>query len=189
MYIPKNDQNIKEEIKKENQEQEALEAPRDMLIEEQSEDVLASWQAPEFEIMERDRKWYLYITLVLIAIIAYAVITNSPIMAITFILIGVVGYIYINKEPRQLTFLISEDGIMAGNEMYDFKNIRSFWIFYEPHDIKIISLKTGSYLVPYVHIPIEDEDPVKIREILLKYIPEEKQEHGIQEILGRLLKF
>ncbi|MDR3559270.1 MAG: hypothetical protein P4L58_02625, partial [Candidatus Pacebacteria bacterium] len=122
------------------------------------------------------------------AIVSYAIWTNSPVMAITFILIGVVGYVYVEKDPRELYFALAEDGIIAGREIYEFNNLESFWIFYEPGDIKVISLKTKSHLVPYVHIPIHDQDPVAIRKVLLDYIPEEKHEPGFIEAIDRLLR-
>ncbi|MFA4818023.1 MAG: hypothetical protein WC608_04870 [Parcubacteria group bacterium] len=148
---------------------------------------LLRWRAPEYEKYERGRKWYLYVALVLLAIIGYAVYTDSPIMAITFVLIGVVGYIFLNREPRTIDFAVTQDGIIAGREMYDFDNIKSFWIFYEPHDIKVVSLHTKSMLMPFVHIPIHDEDPVEIRRVLLEYIPEAKQDPSLVDTFERLL--
>lgn len=178
-----------ERIKRvEKNEPKKIEAPHYMLIGEHSRDVKMHWRAPEFEIFERDKKWYILILTLLIGIVTYAIFVNSLIMSITFILIGVVGYMYINKEPRTLDFIITKDGIVAGREIYPFDNLKSFWIFYEPHDIRVISLHTESYLSPYVHIPIPDEDPVKIREVLLGNIPEEKHEPGIIELLDRILR-
>jgi len=55
-------------------------------------------------------------TLGLLAIIIYALFTNSPIMAITFILIGIIEYIYISREPKILDFLITERGIVIGKK-------------------------------------------------------------------------
>jgi hypothetical protein len=167
---------------------ESLPEPKDMLIEEHSEDVLIHWRAPEFQTFEKDRKWYLYVVGLLLVVIIYAIFTNGLVMAITFILIGIVGYIYINKEPRILDFMITEDGIIAGREIYDFDSLESFWIFYEPQNIKVLSLHTKSYLMPYVHIPIDDQDPVKIREIILGYLKEEKHIPGIAETFESLLK-
>lgn len=149
---------------------------------------LLQWEAPEFEILQRDKKWYVLMMTILLIIISYALYTNSLVMAITFILIGVVGYIYINKEPRILNFAITEEGILVGRELYAFDNLKSFWIFYEPYGVKVISLHTDSYLAPYVHIPIHNQDPVEIRKILLEYILEEKQEPGLTETLDRLIK-
>ncbi|HAT74113.1 MAG: hypothetical protein US30_C0006G0010 [Candidatus Moranbacteria bacterium GW2011_GWF2_36_839] len=165
-----------------------LEAPHDMLIEKHSRDVRLHWRAPEFETFERDRKWYFYITAILIAIVAYAIFTNGLVMAITFILIGVVGYIYIEKDPRTLDFMLTRDGVVAGREIYDFDNIRSFWVFYEEDGLRVISLHTESYLAPFIHIPIHDQDPTEIRKILLEYIPEEEHKPGMMDTLDRLLR-
>jgi hypothetical protein len=148
---------------------------------------LLSWRAPEFEVSSRDHKWYIYVTTVLLVIIAYAIFTNGLIMAITFILIGMVGYIYIHKEPRVLDFALTEDGVVAGREIYVFDNLKSFWIFYEENDLQVISFHTSSYLLPYIHVPIHDQDPAAIREILLDYLSEEKHEPGIMEVLDRIL--
>jgi hypothetical protein len=187
MYIEKHARDGSPRARRQ-EDREELPAPHDLLIGQHSEDVFLSWRAPEFEKFERDRKWYFIVALILVAIVSYAIWTNSPVMAITFILIGVVGYVYIEKEPRELYFALTPDGVIAGREIYEFDNLASFWIFYEPGDIKVISLKTKSHLAPYVHIPIHDQDPVAIREILLGYIEEEKHEPGLMEVMGRLLR-
>lgn len=160
---------------------------RNVAMEKILANALLRWRAPEYEKYEKGERWYLYVALVLLAIIAYAVYTDSPIMAITFVLIGVVGYIFLNREPQTIDFAVTQDGIIAGREMYDFDNIKSFWIFYEPHDIKVISLHTKSTLMPFVHIPIHDEDPVEIRRVLLEYIPEVKQDPSLVDTFERLL--
>ena len=164
-----------------------LEAPEECLIEKYSKDTLLHWRAPEFEMYERNKKRLSYVALFLLVVIVYATFTNNPIMAIVFVLIGIVAYLYANKEPRILDFRIVPEGVLAGNEIYEFENIHSFWIFYDPKYLKVISLHTKSYLMPFVHIPIENEDPVEIRRILLKYIPEIKQDHNLVEILERFL--
>lgn len=169
-------------------EEELLESPHDMLIAQNSKNVLYHWRGPEFEVYEKDNKWYLVMAAILLAIISWALYTNSPVMAITFILIGVVGYIYVEKEPRILDFIINDDGVMAGREIYEFDNLESFWIFYEPPHTKILSLKSRGILLPYVHIPLHDEDPLRVREILLDFIPERKQEEGLTEVLERLIR-
>lgn len=148
---------------------------------------LMHWQAPEHEIVEKDKRWYLYAGLVLSAIVAFAIYSNSPVMAITFILIGVVGYIFLNKEPRIVDFAITQDGIIADRDIYEFDNMHSFWIFYEPGQKKVISLHMKNKIMPHVHIPVHDEDPVEIRKILMEYIPEIKQEHSPIDTFERLL--
>lgn len=161
--------------------------PENPAARELSSNVLFHWRAPEFEVYKKSRKWYLTAVLILAAIIIYALVSNSPIMAITFILIGFIGYIHLEKNPRVLDFMITIDGIAAENEIYEFDTIRSFWIFYDPPCVKIISLRTKNKIFPYIHIPIHHEDPVKIREILLKFIPEERQEPNLIDTIERML--
>ena len=150
-------------------------------------EILHAWQAPEFEVYEKSKTWYLLGGIFLSLIIIYAIFTNGPIMAITFILLGIVGFIHLEKEPRVIDFVITSKGILADNQMYNYDNINSFWIFYEQPNIRIISLHTKAAMLPYVHIPLTDEDPVRIREILLTYIPEIKQEPSLIDALERAL--
>lgn len=165
-----------------------LEEPEDFFISEHSKDVLAHWRAPEYEVFEKDKNWHFWMGFILLAIITWALYINSPLMAITFILIGIVGYIHSNSQPRILDFLITPEGIIAGREIYEFENIKSFWIFYEPNGPRVISLHLKSGLLPYIHIPIHDQSPAEIRQTLLDHIEEEKHEPGLVEALERILR-
>ncbi|MFC1609267.1 hypothetical protein ACFL3M_03710, partial [Patescibacteria group bacterium] len=140
---------------------------------------------PEYEHYPKERNWYIAVGLILSAIIIYAIIINAPIMAITFILIGIVGYLYLEKEPGIIKFQITHDGVIAGKEIYEFETIDSFWIFYNKQS-QMISLHTDSWLLPYIHIPIHDQDPAKIRKILIDFIPEAKHEPNIIDIIERV---
>jgi len=152
-----------------------------------NKEILLEWQGPEYEHYPKEKKWYLVASLILSAIIIYALIINSPIMAITFVLIGVIGYIQLEKSPRILSFKITHEGIFAGKDFFDFDNIKSFWIFYQPPHTKILSLHSDAILMPYVHIPVHQIDPVKLREILLDFIPEKKQKPSVIDVIERLL--
>ncbi len=166
--------------------QKTLGKPHDFMISEKS-NILIEWQGPEYEHHPKEKKWYLVASLILSAIIIYALVNNSPIMAITFVLIGIVGYIQLEKKPRILDFKVTHDGILVGDELYDFDNIKSFWIFYQPPHTKILSLHMDAILLPYIHIPVHQIDPVKLREVLLDFIPEKKQKPTLIDTIERLL--
>lgn len=149
--------------------------------------ILHKWRAPEFEVYEKSARWYLIAGIFIVAMVVYALYTNGPIMAITFILIGIVGYIHLQKDPRVITFSITSKGLIADKEMYLYDNINSFWIFYDPNHTKTISLHTKASMLPFVHIPIADEDPVKLRELLMRNVPEIKQDPGLIDAIERVL--
>jgi len=151
-------------------------------------DVLYKWEGPEFEVYEKSTRWYVIAGLFILAMVSYALYTNDPIMAITFILIGIVGYIYSQKKPRIITFAITSKGVFADNELYLYENIFSFWVFYEPTHTQVVSLHTKASMMPYVHIPFDDEDPAEIRRMLLENIKEIKQDPSLIDTIGRILR-
>lgn len=150
-----------------------------------SGEILHKWEAPEFEMYEKSARWYAIFGVFIVSIVIYALFTNGPIMAITFILIGIVGYIHLQKDPRVITFSITTKGVVADKEMYSYDNIHSFWIFYDLPHTRTISLHTKASMLPFIHIPIRDEDPVALRELLLKNIPEIKQDPSLIDTIER----
>ena len=145
------------------------------------------WNAPEFEVYEKSSRWYLIGGIFILSLVIYALLTNGPIMAITFILIGIVGYIHLQRDPRIITFSITSKGVIADKEMYSYENIYSFWIFYDPNHTKTISLHTKASMLPFVHIPLGEQDPVYLRKLMLKNIPEIKQDPSLIDTIERIL--
>ena len=147
-----------------------------------------SWEAPEYEHFEKHPRWYWMMGVILTAIVVYAIVTNSILMAITFILIGMLGYFFAEREPRIIAMEITPDGVQVDNYFYEYDNLRSFWIFYEvEEDIKVLSLLSQKTFLPYIHVPIGNANPIRIRETLLHYLPEIKQELTIIDRLERLI--
>lgn len=168
-------------------EAKLLEAPHDMLIEEFSEDVIHHWRAQEFQVYEKNRRVQMTLVISLAAIVIWALIDNSPVMAITFILFGIVGYFFSQQEPRVLTFRITEQGVVVGNEIYQYRNLHSFWIFTDSEEEPVLSLRTKGSFLPFIHIPLGQEDPNAIREIMLHFLRETKQEHTFIDTFERII--
>ncbi len=146
------------------------------------------WEAPEYEHIEKHPKWYWIMGIALLAIVVYAIITNSLLMAITFILIGMLGYIYAEREPRLIRMEINSDGVIADKIMYEYDDLKSFWIFYEVDSgFKVLSLHSQKTFLPHIHIPIGDANPILIREVLLNYLPEIRQEMTLIDRLSLLI--
>jgi hypothetical protein len=176
-FFPKSEEHFKENKPDENS-----------FLEKHGSKVLAHWRAQDFEVYEEDKKWHIYIYLVIIAITGYAVWSNSLVMAITFILIGVVIYLQLNKDPKIVDFAITTDGVVIGKEIFEYTNIKSFWIHNDPPHEKYLSLHTHGNLLPIVHISVDSQDPHELREILLNYIPEVKNDLGFIDVLERFLR-
>lgn len=150
---------------------------------------LISWTASEFTKYEKGPLWFVVGALLTVVLLIVAILNRSPIMAITFVLMAAVTFIFSQKEPRKIEFIIDKEGIKAGDTFYNFKDLESFWIFYSPPEVKILSLKSGKTFSPYIPIQLGNQKPTEVRKVLLDFLSEEKQEESIIDGLARDLKF
>ncbi len=148
---------------------------------------LLSWRAPEHIHIRPNPRGLVISTVLLALIIAYAIFTNSPLMAITFILIGIVGYIFITRDPREFEFTLTDRGILGGNTLYEFDDLRSFWIYEDPPLSRVLSLHSNGIISPFVHIPLGDVNENELRALLLEFVPEEKHHPTIIDTLEKML--
>lgn len=148
---------------------------------------LLHWQAPEHEPLELGPRSRVIIVSLLIAIIGWALYTNSPLMAITFILIGVTGYLTLGHEPRTISFYATTKGLIAGSAFYEFETIESFHFYDEPPFDNLLSIKTNGKLLSHVHIPVANVSIAELYRILIQHIPEDKHDPSLVDTLEKLL--
>lgn len=148
---------------------------------------ILSWRAPEHIHVRPNPRGLMISTILLALIIAYAVFTNSPLMAITFILIGIVGYLFVTRDPREFEFMVTDKGLVGGKTLYAFEDIHSFHIHTEPPLDGVLSIHSNGILSPFIHIPIGDVPADELRELLAEFIPEEKHEPTVIDTLEKML--
>jgi hypothetical protein len=148
---------------------------------------LAEWEALEHEPSDLGKKSYIGIGFVFIAIVAYALYTNSPLMAIVFILIGMVGYLSLNRPEMPTRYVITSKGISVGREFYEYEDISSFFILEDhPSFPKHLIIQTNGWLVSHVHIPLAEQRADAIRHLLLPSVPEKKYEPGLIDTIEKM---
>ena len=154
-----------------------------------SELINIEWEAPEFQKYEKSRIWFIVAALFALIFFALALLMRNFIFAFMIILMILSVFLYATKQPRIIRFKISGEGIYVENKLYPYDGIKSFWIDYEPPDLKQLLIVGKKRFSSLVSIPLADQDPVQIRTSLLKFIPEEKQEQSISDAIARRLRF
>ena len=99
-------------------------------------------------------------------------------------------FILHNKEPLEIEFKITQNGIEINNEKYSFKDLENFWVVYEPPHVKNLYFKFKASFKPTLIIPLLDKNPIKVREILKEYLLEDldKESESNVESLARVFK-
>ncbi len=155
------------------------------------ENFLISWTFPEFILPERSRAWYVGAILIAVVLLFYAVVTSNFLFGLIVILAAVVLVTRQAKEVDEVFFGLNEDGMQVGEKFFEFKEIKNFWIIYEPPQVKNLYFETDSLWRPRLTIPLQDANPVKVRRLLLDHMVKEdlkKENEPLSEALGRRLK-
>ncbi len=146
---------------------------------------LTSWKVKEFNKRPRELKFYLIFYLILFFLTIYGLITNNLLLSILIILFGFTFFLFEKKEPKNMTFAITKEGILLHDHLHSYKSLKSFWIDYEPQGIQEISFKTSQIFNPYIKVSLEKNNPTKIRKLLIKFLPEEKHTSNLAYFLDR----
>ena len=157
---------------------------------EDNGELLAAWGFPEYSKIERNKSWYISFVIITIGILIYSYFTKNPLFAIIIILFTVIYTISERKEPEEIQIGILEDGLIINNKFIIYKEIKNFYIIYHPPTVKNLYIQYKSQLRPRLAIPLENQNPVEIRDLLLRYIDEdlEKEDVPTSEGISRLLK-
>lgn len=148
------------------------------------------WSFKEFRQVKRPQAWWILASLITIGLVIWAVLTGNFLFAL-ILLIGSV--IFINesrRQPRRLECQITTLGIMVGKKFWRWSELTSFWIAYHPPEIANLYIVPKNPFDPRVTIPLNQTNPITVRELLGKYISEDLTREDIptSEALSRLLK-
>ncbi|RJR30725.1 hypothetical protein C4569_04090 [Candidatus Parcubacteria bacterium] len=150
---------------------------------------LISWKFPELNQYEKNRGWYFTAFAVVIFFLIYSVFTKNILFPIVIIMIILV-ILMMQKESRMVEFSIFETGIVIGMQFFDFKDIEKFYIIYDPPEIKTLYFEFKSIFHPRIPIKLTDQNPVKVREILLNFLIEDtdKDNEPLSDQIARFFK-
>jgi hypothetical protein len=146
-----------------------------------------NWQAYEYKHTPKSADWFWALGIIAISIAVTSILFNNFLFAI-FIILGALALgIFAKRRPLLLSIEINDKGIKVGRTFYAFSSIESFWVDAENENDQKVIIKVDSITMSHVAIPIEEIDPMDIKEYLLKYLPEEEHAEPIaNKIMERL---
>ena len=163
-----------------------------------------SWPVPEFDKKEREKRWYLIaVAFLLISLFfcffeisnwrpVFLGVNSNFMFALILILSAMIMIINDGQETNLVEFKIGPEGINVGRKFYDYDELNHFAIIFKPNiEIKhlYIEFKNG-FLHPRLSIPLNEQDPITVRNYLKRYLDEDLERLGppLSEQLTKLLK-
>ena len=151
--------------------------------------VFFNWSFREFEKHERKQGWYVWSGIAVGFLLLYSIVSQNYIFGLITI-IATLTFAMFQRSDNQVDFSISEDGILVNNKFYEYRALQSFYIIYIPPAVKVLYIEPKSVLSPRIPVYLKDQDPVKIRKVLLEYLEEDldQDEEPISDQASRMFK-
>lgn len=148
-----------------------------------------AWEAPEYVYMQKSSDWYWAVGIISLALILVAIFTRNLLFAIFAAVAGFTIALWGARKPKTITIVMTGNGVAIEGRRYPYQELISFWIHYNPPLIKEISFVTKSTFLPYLRVPLGNENPAEIHAFLIRFLPEKIQEESLIDIVARTLKF
>lgn len=154
-------------------------------------DEIIGWEIPEYDKHDRSKSWYIIATIAVIALLAYSFLTANFLFAVIIIVASLVIVIHDGREPDMVYFSITDEGVIIGRKFYDFDDIKDFAIVYKPKQgIKNLYFEFKSAVKHRLSIPLQDLNPLPIRDNLLRFLKEDldRTDQSTSEGIAKMLK-
>ena len=154
-------------------------------------DEIIGWQVPEYEKHERSKSWYVIASIIGILLLIYSFWTANFLFAVIIIITSLIIIIHDGRDPDMVNFNITDEGIIIGRKFYDYDEIKDFAIVYKPKQgVKNLYFEFKNTIKHRLSVPIQDMNPLLIRENLLKYLKEdlERTDQSTSEGIAKVLK-
>ncbi len=156
---------------------------------EQQKTEKIEWSAPEYIFYEKSSDWFWALGIITLGFFVSAIFLRAFLFAILVLLAGFSLALYGARRPEMVNFSAGPRGVQIKNRIYDYENLKSFWIEYNPPHRKELILESKKTFMPYITILIEDVEPDKLRNLLIRFLPEKKIEESLISTIARILGF
>jgi hypothetical protein len=152
--------------------------------------ILHQWTIQEYEQHKRGVLWYVLVISFGMFFVIFGFVTNNFLFALIIILSAIILFIQSKQSSPQVDILIAELGIIVGQRFYPYSELKSFFIIYQPPEVKTLFIDTKNSIRPMLRIPILDQNPVDIRNDLLDFLDEdlEQENEPISDTFARRWK-
>lgn len=181
-------QKHKEEVRVERTITKIVKRPEPVVMQEKiKENPHISWEAPSFYYNPQKRYLSMLIVALLTGAIALLIFERDALTSIFLILSSLVLILYGNQKPMASKIKIDQSGILVDDRMYYYKDLKSFWIDYNPGGPRELSIESVKWYMPYIKVLLNEQNPIEVRSLVINFLPEQEHENSLADHIGRKL--
>lgn len=136
-------------------------------------DILFAWQTREYQQHDRGTRWYIVVITLGLGLVVYGALSNNFLFSLIIILAAIILFMQSREEPHDIPLYITDLGVAVASRFYPYGELGDFYIIYEPGIAKTLYIETAALWRPKLRLPLEDQNPLDIREVLLDVLDED----------------
>jgi hypothetical protein len=146
-----------------------------------------SWKSSEYIGHEHGAGWYMLLGLATAAIVTVAYfLTKSYFAGGVIAVMGIIVGVFAKREPKEVSYKITDNGLKIGHKLYPFGLYRSFYVA-RTTTLSSINLIPIKRLSPPISAFFEPAKETKILEAIGDHLPyEERKADSIDRIAHKL---
>ena len=153
-------------------------------------EILMSWMIDEYRPHQRGPLWYGVAVTLGFGLLIYSIITQNFLFAVMVLMFGLLIGLTAIRKPGRVPFVITDLGMGVGDHFTPYKEIKNYWMIYEPPEVKTLYIEFRNAVLPHLIVPIDDQNPLDIRETMGRFVPEDlgKEDEPFMDWIARQLK-
>lgn len=145
------------------------------------------WKAYENNDIEHPDDWYWALGILSVAFALTSVILGNIIFGVLIIVSAFSIALHAKRPPEMYEFELNPKGVRINDKIYLYQTLEAFWIE-EEFNPQII-LRSSKKLMPYIFIPLGDENVDLVRNYLIQVLEEEPMRESLFHKIGEFLGF
>jgi hypothetical protein len=147
-----------------------------------------SWKINPRDELNSPNRLYIIVGLIFAIAVTMIFTIGEIIFSILLMVAGATALIMRRKNPHISRIKIHNHGININNQFLPYRDLKSFWVIYEPRGIKELSIQPKNWYLPVLRVPIEPgNSPLVIRNHLVEYLPEVEHPLSLVDIIIKRL--
>lgn len=149
--------------------------------------ILHEWTVKEYEQYERNRAWHVIMITLAVLLIVYGIFSQNFLFVLIIVLAGIILFVQSKQTPPEVNIAITNVGVVINNRLYEYRELKDFYLVYQPPETKMLFIDTKSSLRPLLRIGLEDMNPLDVRFALREFLTEnvEKEEEPFMDEMAR----
>ena len=156
--------------------------------ENETDEAPVSWVAHEYIHQEKGALWFTLFAVIIVALLALSIfLMKSWSFAVLLAVISVVVVIYSRRPPRELTYSLTDEGLMVDDKLYNFSSFKSFGVIRDGEEYSVMLIPTQRFQ-PGVTVYFPEELGEDIVDMLGSVLPMKDLKLDAVDHLVRLLR-